>query len=88
MVPDTGSSNLWVYSHSCWFSLPCWTHSTYNHGKSSTYKSSGKAFDIEYGSGSVKGTVSNDVAKLGKDITSSMGFGEITSASGISFIAS
>merc|ERR1712086_595138 len=25
MVPDTGSSNLWVYSHSCW-SIPCWTH--------------------------------------------------------------
>jgi hypothetical protein len=25
VVPDTGSSNLWLYSKSCW-SVPCWTH--------------------------------------------------------------
>jgi hypothetical protein len=55
MVPDTGSSNLWVYSHSCW-AIPCWTHSTFNNSKSSTYKKDGEAFDITYGSGSIKGT--------------------------------
>lgn len=57
VVPDTGSSNLWVYSHSC-YSIPCWYHATYNNAKSSTYKKDGRDFDITYGSGSVKGTVS------------------------------
>lgn len=36
VVPDTGSSNLWLYSKSCW-SAPCWLHATYDHKKSSTY---------------------------------------------------
>jgi len=40
MVPDTGSSNLWVYSKSCW-ALPCWTHSLYDKSKSSTYVADG-----------------------------------------------
>jgi hypothetical protein len=88
MVPDTGSSNLWVYSHSCWTSIACWLHPTYSHSKSSTYKANGTKFDITYGSGGVKGTVSNDVAKIGDDITANMGFGEITSASGTSFLVS
>ena len=86
MVPDTGSSNLWVYSHSCW-SIPCWTHALYDKSKSSTYKSDGQAFDITYGSGGVKGTAGSDVAMIG-DIKATMSFGEVTSASGVSFIAS
>jgi hypothetical protein len=57
VVPDTGSSNLWLYSKSCW-SIPCWTHALYDNKKSSTYKKNGEAFDITYGSGGVKGTVS------------------------------
>lgn len=87
MVPDTGSSNLWVYSHSCW-SVPCWTHKTYDHKKSSTYKADGETFDITYGSGSVKGTVSKDTAQIGEGISAEMGFGEVTSVSGVSFLAS
>jgi hypothetical protein len=69
-------------------SLPCWYHSLYDSTKSSTYKKNGEAFDITYGSGSVKGTVSNDVATIGSDISATMGFGEVTSVSGISFLAS
>jgi len=87
MVPDTGSSNLWVYSHSCW-AIPCWTHPTFNSKKSSTYKADTKAFDIQYGSGGIKGTLAHDVAKIGDDVTASMGFGEISHASGVSFLAS
>lgn len=87
VVPDTGSSNLWLYSKTCW-SLPCWTHALYDNKKSSTYKKNGEAFDITYGSGGVKGTVSEDIATIGDGITAPMGFGEVTSASGISFIAS
>ena len=56
MVPDTGSSNLWVYSSKC-YSIPCWTHTTFKADKSSTYKKDGKAFDITYGSGAIKGTL-------------------------------
>jgi len=86
VVPDTGSSNLWLYSSTCW-SIPCWYHDTYNAKKSSTYKKDGSAFDITYGSGGVKGTVSYDVAKIG-DVESTMGLGEVTHVSGVSFYAS
>jgi len=86
VVPDTGSSNLWLYSKKCW-SIPCWTHPLYDNSKSSTYEKDGSDFDITYGSGGVKGTVSKDVAMIG-DITATMSFGEVTSASGVSFIAS
>ncbi len=24
VIPDTGSSNVWVYSNKCWLSIPCW----------------------------------------------------------------
>ena len=40
VVPDTGSSNLWMYSKSCW-SIPCWTHALYDSKKSSTYVKDG-----------------------------------------------
>ena len=36
VVPDTGSSNLWMYSHSC-HSIACLRHTRYNSSKSSTY---------------------------------------------------
>lgn len=64
VVPDTGSSNLWIYSHKC-NTIVCKYHSTYDSSKSSTYKADGGKFDISYGSGSISGFVSNDVAKLG-----------------------
>lgn len=87
VVPDTGSSNLWLYSSSCW-SLPCWLHPTFHESKSSSYQKDGQAFDITYGSGSVKGTAGADVVKMSDDISATMHFGEVTSVSGVSFIAS
>jgi hypothetical protein len=87
VVPDTGSSNLWIYSHSCW-AIPCWTHPTFDNSKSSTYKKDGQAFDITYGSGSIKGTLGMDTATMGGNVTAEMGFGEITHVSGVSFLAS
>ena len=50
VIFDTGSSNLWVPSHSCW-SVPCWTHTTYKSADSTSYVSNGTAFNITYGSG-------------------------------------
>ena len=35
LVPDTGSSNLWLYAHDC-KSIPCRTHDTYDASASST----------------------------------------------------
>ena len=86
VVPDTGSSNLWIYSSHC-KSVPCLTHSTYNSGNSSTYEADGAAFDIEYGSGGVHGVVSRDVAGFG-GVTANMGFGEVKTVSGVSFYVS
>jgi len=86
MVPDTGSSNVWVYAHKC-YSIVCWTHKTFDNTLSSTYVKSGSPFDISYGSGGIKGTQAQEVVTLG-GITATMGFGEITSASGVSFLAS
>ena len=40
VVPDTGPSNLWVYSSKCW-ALPCWYHQTYTSADSSTYRKLG-----------------------------------------------
>lgn len=87
VVPDTGSSNLWIYSSTC-NSIPCWYHATYDAEKSSTYKADGKDFNISYGSGAVGGYVSTDTATLGDVSASDFGFGEVTSVSGASFYAS
>jgi len=87
VVPDTGSSNLWVYSANC-STLVCTTHQQYDSSKSSTYVADGQDFDISYGSGSVKGFVSQDTIHLDRDIDAPMSFGEIQEAKGISFLAS
>ena len=87
VVPDTGSSNLWIYSHDCW-SVPCWTHATYDNSKSSTYVKDGQDFVIEYGSGGVQGTVSQDVVHFGGATSSEMKFGEVTDVSGATFYVS
>ncbi|CDW73218.1 cathepsin d [Stylonychia lemnae] len=86
VVPDTGSSNLWVYSSKC-SALVCWYHSKYDSSKSSTYKTNGEKFDITYGSGSINGFVSEDVTSFG-GAQASMQFGEIEAVSGPSFYAS
>jgi len=87
VVPDTGSSNLWVYSSTC-HSAACLTHSKYDASKSSTSVADGQAFDITYGSGSVNGFVTKDVARFTEDITAPMGFGEIKKADGATFLVS
>ncbi len=87
VVPDTGSSNLWVYSSNC-HSAACLTHSKYNSSKSTTYVADGSDFDITYGSGSIMGFTSQDVCKITDDITATMGFGEIQKVKGATFLVS
>ncbi|XP_073980695.1 lysosomal aspartic protease-like isoform X2 [Rhodnius prolixus] len=79
---DTGSSNLWVYSQKCWWSMSCWTHRYYKHNKSSTYKENGTNVQINYATGSMSGFLSEDVLKLG-NICSTVTFAEATSVPGV-----
>ncbi|EXB57546.1 Aspartic proteinase [Morus notabilis] len=65
VIFDTGSSNLWVPSSKCYFSLACYFHSRYKSSKSSTYTSIGKSCEINYGSGSVSGFFSQDNVQVG-----------------------
>lgn len=85
VVFDTGSSNLWVPSKKC-YSLACWTHKTYNSGKSSTYKADGRPLSIAYGSGSMKGYLSVDDLSLAGLTVKNQTFGEATSLPGLTFV--
>lgn len=86
VVPDTGSSNLWVYGSKC-KSFICKTHSTFDAAASSTYIEGTEPFEIEYGSGGIRGTQSTDTCSLGVG-SATMGFGEIDHVSGITFYVS
>lgn len=87
IVPDTGSSNVWVYSAKCWFSVACYNHQTYKEGSSKTFVHDDKKFALNYGSGGISGFWSRDTVQLGALSASNFTFGEVTSASGIAFIA-
>jgi len=87
VIPDTGSSNLWMYSSNC-NAIPCYYHDLYDSSKSSSYKKDGRPFKITYGSGSIDGTVSQDKAVLGDATATNFAFGEVTGVSGVAFLAS
>eukprot|EP00486_Rosalina_sp_Unknown_P013183 CAMPEP_0201592810 /NCGR_PEP_ID=MMETSP0190_2-20130828/190602_1 /ASSEMBLY_ACC=CAM_ASM_000263 /TAXON_ID=37353 /ORGANISM="Rosalina sp." /LENGTH=334 /DNA_ID=CAMNT_0048051745 /DNA_START=393 /DNA_END=1397 /DNA_ORIENTATION=- len=78
---DTGSSNLWVPSESCG---NCGAHARYNENASSTYVANGTEFRIKYGTGQLKGYLSEDVVYVG-DLSDSVTFGEATDEPGITF---
>ena len=84
MVLDTGSSNLWVPSSECG-SIACYLHAKYDSSASSTYKGNGTSFDIQYGSGSLSGFVSQDTVTIGDITIKSQDFAEATSEPGLAF---
>jgi hypothetical protein len=68
IVPDTGSSNLWVIDATKCKAQACngypnsgYTKHLFDPTKSSTYKADGQAFSIQYGSGSCNGILGIDV---------------------------
>ncbi|KAH6652032.1 putative vacuolar protease A [Truncatella angustata] len=84
VILDTGSSNLWVPSQSCG-SIACYLHSKYDSSASSSYKKNGSDFEIRYGSGSMKGFVSNDKLVIGDLTIKNQDFAEATSEPGLAF---
>jgi phytepsin len=84
---DTGSSNLWIPSSKCYFSLSCLFHRKYKSKKSSTYKEDGAAFSIEYGSGSMQGFLSQDTLLIGDLSIKGQVFAEATKEPGLTFLA-
>jgi saccharopepsin len=84
VVLDTGSSNLWVPSVECG-SIACYLHAKYDSSSSSTYKSNGTKFEIQYGSGSLSGFVSQDTMTIGDITIKGQDFAEATSEPGLAF---
>jgi hypothetical protein len=87
VVPDTGSSNLWLYGGSC-HSIACLRHNRYQSKNSSTYVADGADFSIEYGSGGVSGFQSKDTVTMGDAMATQMTLGEIKKTSGAMFLVS
>lgn len=76
VIYDTGSSNLWVPSRSCTNCKP--NGGKYDSSKSSSYSKNGKAFSLQYGSGSCNGFLSSDETTLGGVTIKDFTFGEVT----------
>jgi len=88
VVPDTGSSNLWIPSKSCPLTqLPCDLHSKYDSSKSSSFSKNGTVFSIQYGSGACSGFISQDSVTLGDITVENQLFAEVTKEPGVAFIA-
>ncbi|XP_052554319.1 renin isoform X3 [Tympanuchus pallidicinctus] len=86
VVFDTGSANLWVPSCKCSpLYSACISHSRYDSSKSRTYIANGTGFSIRYGTGSVKGFLSQDVVMV-SDIPIIQVFAEATVLPAFPFI--
>ncbi|XP_059313378.1 cyprosin-like [Lycium ferocissimum] len=86
VIFDTGSSNLWVPSSRCYFSVACWFHSKYKASKSSTYSRNGESCSIRYGTGSISGYFSQDNVQVGDLVVKDQVFIEATREPSITFI--
>ncbi|BGP26243.1 aspartic proteinase precursor [Rhodotorula toruloides] len=84
VIPDSGSSNLWVPSVKC-SSIACFLHAKYDSSQSSTYKANGSDFAIRYGSGSLEGFISSDTISVGDLQIKHQDFAEATSEPGLTF---
>ncbi|WCJ26831.1 Aspartic proteinase [Euphorbia peplus] len=86
VVFDTGSSNLWIPSAKCYFSLPCYFHSRYKSGQSSTYVKNGTSCEIDYAAISLTGFFSQDSVRVGNLIVKDQVFIEVTREEDLKFV--
>ncbi|KAL9250929.1 Aspartic proteinase A1-like protein [Drosera capensis] len=86
VIFDTGSSNLWVPSSKCYFSVPCYFHAKYKASDSSTYKKNGKSADIHYGTGAISGFFSQDHVQVGDLVVKDQEFIEATREPSLTFL--
>nr|ABI78942.1 aspartic protease [Ipomoea batatas] len=86
VIFDTGSSNLWVPSSKCYFSIACYFHSKYKSSKSSTYTKIGTSCSITYGSGSISGFLSQDNVGVGDLVVKDQVFIETTKEPSLTFV--
>ncbi|KAH9733832.1 retrotransposon protein SINE subclass [Citrus sinensis] len=86
VIFDTGSSNLWVPSSKCYFSISCYFHSRYKSRKSNTYTEIGKSCEINYGSGSISGFFSQDNVEVGDVVVKDQVFIEATREGSLTFL--
>ncbi|CAK7350131.1 unnamed protein product [Dovyalis caffra] len=86
VIFDTGSSNLWVPSSKCYFSIACYFHSKYKSRHSSTYKKNGKSAEIHYGTGAISGFFSQDHVKVGNLVVKNQEFIEASREPSITFL--
>jgi len=77
-IMDTGSSNLWVPSVSC-TDAACNGKHKYNSALSSTYVANGEPITIQYGTGSMKGTLLYDNVSVGGLNVTKQEFAQATS---------
>ncbi|EPS66177.1 hypothetical protein M569_08599, partial [Genlisea aurea] len=86
VIFDTGSSNLWIPSSRCHFSIACLFHSKYKSSQSSTYKKNGKPAAIHYGTGAISGFFSEDSVKVGDLVVRDQEFIEATKEPSVTFL--
>ncbi|MQM15364.1 hypothetical protein Taro_048310 [Colocasia esculenta] len=86
VIFDTGSSNLWVPSSKCYFSVACYFHSKYKSSQSSTYQKNGKPAEIHYGTGAISGFFSQDHVKVGDLVVKNQVFIEATREPSVTFL--
>ncbi|CAM8887601.1 unnamed protein product [Rhodiola kirilowii] len=87
VIFDTGSSNLWVPSSKCYFSVPCYFHAKYKSSQSRTYKKNGTEAAIQYGTGAISGFYSSDSVTVGDLVIKNQDFIEATKEPGVTFLA-
>ncbi|XP_028797167.1 cyprosin [Neltuma alba] len=87
VIFDTGSSNLWVPSSKCYFSIACYLHSRYKSSLSRSYNKNGTSAEIHYGTGAISGFFSQDNVRLGDLIVKNQDFIEATREPSITFLA-
>ena len=77
VVLDTGSADFWVADAACTTAQNCPSAMVkYDASKSSTYHDTNTPFQVQYGTGAVKGTLATDAISLADFNISSVSFGQ------------